>query len=473
MSLPGVFGTIQEKAIPATAGRDGTQTFMFGKASFGPTKPTPVNLANIDRIFGYEPQGSTLITQAKRYLRLGGLNLTIVRVVGPAATTGFVNIGSIARMTMAGPGDYSGFVTLAFSAGTTGSSRIAELETDGEYHTQEIFNVDDLVAWLQTVSPMYITGSKLADGALPAAGTSFSPSAGNADNNAVNSSSYAMAAYSGLTADLGTGAVVAPDCYDQATIETLAEFCSDSMLIGVRDMFADTSPTATWSAVGTNAQSMHALPGGGCLSYVYPAAVTRVDGQMRMLGQATAVAAAYSRTQKLVSPGQPGAGETYGKISDIVTVPEMGFSERSYLNDLGVICIVNRPNAGYVAYGNRVCVDPSSIKNKWHSGRRVYQAVWQDVTNGAQPFVHSKMPRSRLMDIENMAVAVCAKYEGLGDLDKAGFESAYIVDATSHEVNPNSSLKEGVVNISVGIRVSGVAETIFFTISVTALDQGF
>ena len=225
MPAPGVVVTTAVRSGPAGTPRaDSGQFFVIGLAERGPTvEPARLNsMGDYRRLFGERITYGSLFDSLALFFETGGAQAHVLRVVGPAATVGFVNgldgagvpLATV-RIDAASAGSWSSQITVQFSLGTNGvgtrrvTVRLAGVVVE-EYDS--LTNVASIVTRFSRSPYVRFTdlgSATLAPNNMPTAAAPLTLSAGTDDRAAVTTT-VLTAALEKLKIGLGDGAVAAP-----------------------------------------------------------------------------------------------------------------------------------------------------------------------------------------------------------------------------------------------------------------------
>lgn len=213
---PAVDVVLRSTPVPRSAPTDTGTSFVTGLTDKGPANvPTLVrSMADFERIFGLRQSYSLLYDSLDIYFREGGSEAYVSRIVGPAATTGFLNLldagAAVSLVASAlGPGANSNTISVGVRAGSAAGTYVlyvvvggVEVETSGDL-------VDQNAGVLWAKNSQYIRVALGAAADNPAVAAAAALSAGNDDRAAITDTQR-QAAVDAFTKDLGPGAVWEP-----------------------------------------------------------------------------------------------------------------------------------------------------------------------------------------------------------------------------------------------------------------------
>ncbi|RIJ76614.1 hypothetical protein D1871_11110 [Nakamurella silvestris] len=232
--MTGVTVTTSVRSGPTNpAGPSSGKAFLVGVAERGPADRavTVASLAQYEATFGSRTAYSGSLYDAVRvFFEEGGYEAVIGRVVGAAATVGFLSLKDRTAVTpldtvkinALSPGSWSTRVGIAILAGTAADTVkvVVHLDGQGVEAFDNIATPADLAARLTAsnyVRAVDMGAASVAPTNLPALLAVTPLSAGTDDRAAINAAKVVATANTLFGVDFGTGAVMAPG-YPAATI---------------------------------------------------------------------------------------------------------------------------------------------------------------------------------------------------------------------------------------------------------------
>lgn len=344
LNRPGTAVTLRTTPSNVAIATDTGVAFISGLTDRGPLTPKAVyNLDQFVSIFGDRQTYSPMYDWLDVFFREGGYKCYVSRVVGPSATTGFLNLldgaAAIALVASAiGPGAWSNQYKVSVSAGVAGGTfviRVLDINNNILEDSGDLLDNNAAVQWGQYSNYIRIAlGASANDPAVLAATVL---SAGNDDrNNAVDANW--LNALNQFAKDLGPGQV----CFPGRTTDTAhGQLLAHEQANG-RVALLDLPDTAT---VGTLQASAAAARDKSVACYtpwqIYPAAAGTV-GASRTVPPSALVAALCARNDAALGANHPAAGR-FGQSRYAYDVSQPAFSDavRNTLNASGVNVIRN------------------------------------------------------------------------------------------------------------------------------------
>lgn len=443
--------------------------FVAGLAERGPTEATQVrNLREFRQLYGERVSYGYLYDAADVFFRLGGTELYVVRVVGPAATKDAVTFtdgattpANTIRVESIGPGatDFSAAIQAGETAGTY---RIQISDTNGVLETSpDLVDNDAAVGWAEN-SP-YIRVVKL--GATDPAVAAATALTGGNDDQAAITDTQRIDAIARFSVGLGPGQVYYPGATTTAVHSALLEHASE------RNRFAllDAPNTAT---VATLISTADALGSGPEVSYgMLLAPWATIPGVVRNITrtvpysvvQAGLIAGTDGRTG---NPNIPAAG-TEGQANYALDVTQAYTdADRERLNTAGVN-IARLVYGSVRTYGYRTLADENNANYDGFveaSAARTRMAIVNEALAAGEDFAFDQISPSKVAEWDAHLRGVLDRYWRLGALFGDTAEEAYAVD-TGPAVNTPTTLADRQLNAALGVRISPFAEQVNIEIS--------
>lgn len=466
--MPGVSVTTATRSGPAAVDRaPGSTFFVAGLTERGRVDQAVLvrSLADFETTFGARVSYGFLHDAIRTFFAEGGTKAYVVRVVGPAATTGGVDLMdrsttvavATLRLTARGPGAWSGGVsaTVADNA-TTGTFSITL--TDGR--VTESFTglgtVADAVAAINARSTL-VSATDLGSAGndpRPAAGTT-TLTAGNDDRAAVVAADYVTALDNRAPTTLGAGAVAVPGMPSSSVGAGLIAHARTNRRIA---LLAAASGATSTDAVNA-AQALRGSQGSEGAGLFYPW-VTIPDGTTtRTIPPEAFVAGARARAHETEGPWRAPGGEISVArfVSGVAT--ELGRAAGDDLDALEVNAI--RVIAGSPRlYGWR-SLSADEANYALLTGRDVINDLVIDAERRLEQFVFRTIDaRRRLLgEVEAEVIGMVEPirlagglYELIGE-DGEVIDPGYLVN-TGAAVNTAETLARNEIHVEVGVRIS-------------------
>jgi len=360
MARPGTLVTIRETPVPRSAPTDTGTWFVAGQTERGLVTPQAVgSMADYTRIFGARVSYGMLYDALEAFFREGGRKAYVARTVGPAATTGFLNLMDNAaaislRADALGPGAFSSSITVQVSAGVAGGTFVLTVRESGVVKEVSPDLVDQAaaIAWAQYSN--YIRLSLGASALDPQVAAATALSAGTDDRANILDAHYETS-LNRFSRDLGPGQVSIPGRTTTQSYTDLLEHANANMRVALLDA-ADTATQATLLAAVATLRGVNGRFAGYFWPWVRIPGLT--SGTTRTVPPSAFVAGKAAASDVSNSPNRAIAGR-FGELTSAVSLSQDNplDSERTTLNDAGVNVI--KPLAGgFRIYGFRSLCDP-------------------------------------------------------------------------------------------------------------------
>lgn len=477
--MPGVVvstGTIAGPSAPARA--PSSQYFAAGLADRGPTDaPVQVNsFADFRARFGDRPSYGTLWDDIRTYFEEGGARAQVIRVVGPAATTGALAAALSDRAST--PDD-----TLNVTAVSQGawSSRVKVNVLDGATAATFRFQVllDDVVVedYSALTSPQHaisrINANSLYVRLSDAGSTSVAPqnnpkalnapvalAAGTDDRASVTATHY-TAALAKFTKGMGDGAVALPGIGQSVHAALIAHANANNRIALLASARGDTRDT-----LASYAASLDSERAGLFAPWVK---IPDDFGGTRAISPEGYVAASRSKAHEGSGPWRAAAGET--SKARFVVAPDQEFSSADGNLLDGAKVNVIRTIAGTVRlYGWRSL---SEDNDNWAmlTGAETLNRYVVEAESQLEPYLFGVIDSSGhlLASVRGTLIGIAQPMADAGGLyarvvDGEVLDPGYVVN-TDDVLNTTASLALNQILASVGLRVSPTAAQIFLTVS--------
>jgi hypothetical protein len=482
--LPGAELNILDVAEAAGVTSDTGVAFVIGQTPRGPLTPTLVeSYGALLRSHGARPANGVLHDAVETMFQTGLARAYVVRVVGPAATT--------ASKALVGTPSGTAVTFTASSPGAWGNSVKVEVVDAGSARIRIVVTLDDEIVGQ---SPAFATRSELlawwADvpldgpvsgvrqyGTLTAGATDSLPvvaaasaAAGGADDAAnVDADAYSTA-LDRITAEYGTGQLVAPGNGDDDVHLAMLEKASDTRC--QRIAVLDVDPTWNAAQILSHDAVLREAGNGQWGFTVGPRVrVPSPGGGIRWVPASAFWSGRAAYTDATEGVGQPPMGANYGESSYVMDV-EATYTddEREALNEAGHI-VVARVNRRPRIYGARTLADTfAHPAYKWVNGTRVvmrWRALAQVVLE-AYVGRRVKGDKGILVDLSSGLNAVSERERIDGNLYGDTAAEAFLIDTRFPSINSEQSLGEGWLKAYAEIKTPPVAERVQLNLAVRA-----
>lgn len=477
--MPGVVvstGTIAGPSAPARA--PSSQYFAAGLADRGPTDaPVQVNsFADFRARFGDRPSYGTLWDDIRTYFEEGGSRAQIVRIVGPAATTGalaaalqdrFATPDDTLNVTAVAPGAWSSRVKVNVLDGATAATfRIQVL-------------LDDVVAedYSALTSPQHAISRvnatslliRLADAGSTSAAPQNNPkalvapvalAAGTDDRASVTGTHY-TAALAKFTKGMGDGAVALPGIGQSVHAALIAHADANNRVALLASARGDNR-----DALASYAASLDAERAGLFAPWVK---IPDDFGGTRAISPEGYIAASRSKAHESQGPWRAAAGEN--SKARFVLAPDQEFSSSDGdLLDNSKVNVIRTIAGSVRLYGWRSL---SEDFDNWSmlTGADLINRYVTAAGEALEPYLFGTIDSSGhlLASVRGVLIGIAQPMADAGGLfsriiDGEVLDPGYVVN-TDDVLNPTASLALNRIFASVGLRVSPTAALIFLTVS--------
>lgn len=470
--MPGVNVTTVTRTGPTTPNlAPSGQLFVVGLAGRGSTT-TPVlirGLADFESKFGSRVAYSHLYDNIATFFEEGGSQAYVIRVVGPAATTGTAIVpdratpAAVNTVTFSAKdaGSWSSGVTVTVDDLTGGIVEFI-VSLDGSpverYTATTISEVVSVFADSQYVVATSLGSSTVAPGNMPAEGV-YTLSAGTDDRAAVTASHY-TAALALFTLGLGDGAVAIPGVGTSVHAALINHARTNR-----RVALLSHSETASATDLKTAAAALNSEYAGLFAPWVQ---ISTPSGT-RFTSPEGYVAAVRNRAQIEAGPWRAPAGQ----IAIARSVIGLKFEyDRTVGDDLDAnkVSVIRRINNSVRLYGWRslssdtanyaLLIGRDTLNSLvWASEARLEQYVFQTVDGKGQLLSAINGTLVGILEPIRQAGGLYERFNDNGDLVDPG----YLVE-TGSTVNTIENLANNEVKARVSVRVSPSAALISVTI---------
>lgn len=465
MPRPGVDVSLLNVPGTVSVETDSGVWFVVGQTERGPTGPRRItSLNDYANIFGARVSYSVLYDALETYFREGGAVAWISRVVGPAATTGTVNLlDSGAAVSLVaksdGPGAWSSSYKIQVLAGSaTGLFVIRILDTNNVVleDSGDLPTNDAAVAWSNYSNYVTLTLGASANNPAVAAAVAFP--AGNDDRNNITDAQW-QTALDAFGTTLGPGQVSEPGRTTTTAFTQLTGHAETHNRVALLDM--PNVPTAATLIAITNKSRFAAK----FAPWVVVPGLT--FGTIRTVPPSALIAGLCARNDASFGANTPSAGNNgVSLFATDLSQPDWNDTDRASLNNAGVNVI--RRYLGIRNYGWRSAADPVADKN-WlpFNNSRLYIALTAELNAVGENYVFAEVDGingSAINGLHGACAGVMKEHYDLGELFGDQPDEAFVVD-TGSEVNTPTTIANLELHAIVYTRMAPFGEWVQIQIS--------
>ncbi len=317
---------------PPTAGPVSGRYFIVGQTQKGPTTPTIVrSMREYRLVFGARTGGASMYDAAELALRAGVAELVVCRAYGPAAAAATISLdsGKIV-VTAKNVGAYANAFTAEWTESTKTLTVVSDLATEAYTGT----TAAELIAAANASPTIVVTSS----GTLP----SNNVTATNLANGTDDYGNVVWATVlSGITPDLGPGAIATPGVAHATTGQALCTHASTNDRLALLTAASGTALSGATSAAST----ARAYTGSSHAVLVWPyVKVPDGTGASRLVDPTAFVAALRARAHA-VGIGESAMAERYARrVVDVE--PEIAVTSANWVTANAARVSVVRTIAG-------------------------------------------------------------------------------------------------------------------------------
>tara|TARA_Y100000310_G_scaffold115762_1_gene114367 strand:+ start:1105 stop:2595 length:1491 start_codon:yes stop_codon:yes gene_type:complete len=482
--MPGVVITTAVRTGPSTSTvRDSSQAFFVGFALRGPTtKAVKVeSIADFEATYGGYQSYGYLQPTVETFFEEGGSQCYIVRIAGPAATSGVHKLlddsaGDSLTLTANGPGDWSANMTFTVTAGSVANSVAVTLY----YYGTEVFTtgncttVDQILGTINgsTVASRYVVAAGLGTGLPAVLGStaltySDQPSSGTTastdDRSNVTTAQYTTA-LTLFNHAYGTGCVANPESAATAVYQGLIAHANTYNRIALLHPTATQTAAQAETFTETITAAESNLEHAACY-FPWINVPTSTAGVTRLIPPDGYVAAVRARAHNQTGAHQPAAGIISNARWVVSTESEVDLTTGNTL-DVALCNAIRVINGTIRIYGAR-SLSADNANFRYITGQDVVNGVVTQANAKLEDLVFSVIDgrssifnsiQARLIAILEPLREAGALYEAF-DVNGKRIDSGYTVVCNA-ATNPTASLADGIVKAKIGLRVSGVGDKI-------------
>lgn len=479
MTAPGI--QIRERAaLPSpTPPTDTSILFVVAPAAQGPTGPRLIQ--SLDQAFGANgvygaarDATSYLYDTLDVFFREGGTKAYVARVTGTSATAGARTLkdGSAVDtlvVTANGPGTWGNSLTVAVIAGVAAGTYALQIALSGVVVEQsvDLTTIQDAVQWASQ-SSKYVTAAQTGTAGVPTTVAAASLSGGN-DGSAIADANY-TAALTQFPDTLGPGQVAAPGRTTSTVQLALLTHASNNNRFALIDLADSSSPSTLASATSALAGST-ARYGMAFAPWVQVQGVAA--GTTRLVPPSAVAAGLISRTDGVLGPGTPAAGEQGQSATAIgLTQNFTVTTDRDTLNNAGVN-IFRSMFGGIRLYGFRSLANPSSGQPYLQASQdRYIMGLRSRLAAAAESFAFQKIDGQGhiFLKLQGALSGVLLEDYAADELYGDTPQDAFYVDV-GPSVNTSDTVSRGELHAVCGVRVAPFAELVIVEIAKIPITQ--
>lgn len=460
LTRPGHVVTLRSTPSSPSIPTDTGVAFVVGLTDRGPLEPRLVNnMAEFVSVFGDRQTYSPMYDWLDVYFREGGNRAYVSRVVGPAATSGFLNLldagAAISLVANAiGPGAWSAGYKVQVAAGVgAGTFVIRVLDASNVVLEDSGDLLDTLAASQWAQFSKYIRLNLGASANDPAVMAPTALSAGNDDRAAATDATW-LAGANRFVKDLGPGQIVMPGRTTDTAHAQLIDHANNNNRVALLDL-PDSPTQGTLQASVAAARSN---PAAGFSPWIKVPGV--VAGAPRTIPPSALIAGLVARNDPSLGANHPAAGR-FGasRFAYDLSQPDWDDTTRNALNSSGVNAI-RRLNGQIVVYGWR----STSLDSNWldFGNSRLLMAISAELDAVSESFLFEDIDGQNGHTIEEFhtgLVGVCMDYYQSRQLFGDTANQAFNVD-TGPGVNTLLTIAANELHAVVSLRMAPMAEFI-------------
>lgn len=442
--------------------------FVAGLSDRGPANNPQLimSLNQFVQVFGNRQSYSVLYDCIEEYFREGGNEVYVSRVVGPAATTGLLNLldGTAAVsliVNASGPGAWSANYKIVVYTATEGFGiQVQDASANILEDSGVLPNQQAAVQWSQFSNYVRITlGASLLNPAVIAA---TSLSAGLDDRTNVTDAQW-LAALTAITADLGPGQVSAPGQTSVTRHSQLVTHAINNNRVALLDLID--SPTVGTLTGNLPSFSTSTRFAAAFAPWVVIPGVT--SSSTRTIPPSPLIAGMIARNDPTLGVDAAAAGRQ-GVSNYAIHLSQNNWDDitRQTLN-AGGVNVVRQIGSEILNYGWRSLADPVNDQNWLDFGNaRLYMGLSDELNAIGDTYVFLNIDGQQgttVADFHNDIAAALLVHYNQGDLFGDTSDDAFIVD-TGVGVNTLQTIANLELHAVVQVRMSPFAEYVMIQV---------
>jgi hypothetical protein len=458
-----IVSTPPSRAVPTDTG----VWFASGLAEKGPTDKAQVitSLSEYVRYFGQRVSYGMLYDAMDVFFREGGSKAYLTRLVGPAAVTAFVDLGTggVAKVSASSPGAWGNSLNVAIVAGpTTGYIVVVTHDTiAGELErSPEFLDVASAVEW--SASSDWIRITDLAPAGNPIVQGPLNLATGADDQAGIVDATW-TASLLRFTRDLGPGQVSFP-----GRTTSVAHLALTAHAFGYnRTAILDAPDTNTKATILASLVAARVNGRWGAMYGPWVKAPGFISGTTRIVPPSPYVAGKIAkRDAQAGSPNAPAAGDNgEGDYVYDLSVAQLSDTDREEVNTAGFNAIIKKYNKIRI-YGWRSVADPAADPQWVNFGSsRMVMLVATLADQIGETFLFDEIDgQGRTINAWGSALTgMLMPYWDLGSLYGATAAEAFVVDV-GPTVNTPTTIQNRELRAAIAIKPSPFAEMIVIEI---------
>lgn len=477
---PGVnvatFTTAPTRTFPSDTGT----AFIPGLAEKGPTDRAVLvrSMREFTRIFGKRVSYGYLYDACDIYFALGGTQVYVARVVGPAATPDAVTLddaGAAPSLRVETPGENESTLTAEVVAGSVAGTFvlvIADTALGEELErSPDLADTDAAVAW--STRSNYVKVVKL--GANDPAVAAATPLAGGADDRAAITDTERAAALDLFPRDLGPGQVYYPGATTTAMHSALLTHAETRNRFAILD--ATDTPTRTIVLAQVTAQRSAAgvNPSHGILVGPWATVTGAQRNTTRTVPYSIIQGGLVARLDGLTGNPNLAAAGSEGEAPMVISLTQTySDADHEALNAGGVV-IAKMVYGRCRTYGWRTMADEAAADYDGFleaSAARLRMAITGRLLTGGEEFAFDQIDGAgqKISEFDSYARGVMDEYLAMGAVYGESAREAYTID-TGSSVNTPETILDRQLNVNIGMKTSPFAEEVNFLVSRVPINQ--
>lgn len=471
LNRPGSVVTLIQTPPTPSVPTDSGIAFVIGLSDRGPLFPVQINsLSEFVSIFGDRQTYSLLYDWLDVYFREGGNKAWISRVVGPAATTGSLNLldsgAAISLVVSAiGPGAWSSSYKIQVAAGV-GSGTFVIRVLDASNNVLE--DSGDLLT--QTAAVQWATRSayiRLALGASannPAVLAATALSAGNDDRANATDTQY-QAAWARFIKDLGPGQCASPGRTTDTAHSLIIAHAQATNRVAVLDL-PDSATVATLQASAAAARDK-----GAAVFAPWITVPGVASGPFRVVPPSALICGLCGRNDPTYGANHPAAGR-FGFSNFAYDLSQVAWDDPTVTTlTLSGVNVIRRYQGTIQVFGWR----STSTDTNWldFGNGRLYMAIAARLDADAQNFEFAEIDGqegSTINEFHSALAGTMMDFYSTGQLFGDTAPEAFVVD-TGPGVNTLQTIANQELHAVVAVRMATMAEFVQISIAKVPVTQ--
>jgi phage tail sheath protein FI len=462
MARPGTSVTLLETPGTISVPTDTGTWFAAGITERGPAN-TPTLIMSLNQfiqVFGARQSYSVLYDCIEEFFREGGNRCYVSRVIGPAPTTGTLNLNDSVPSTSLivsgnGPGSYSSNYKVAVYTGTEGFGiQVTDLNGNILEDSGILPNQAAAVQWSQYSNYIRIALGTSTNNPVTVAATALS--AGNSDRANITDTQWATA-INAFTSNYGPGQVSAPGQTSATRYSQLVTLAATTGRVALLDL---TDSATSGTLIGSlPAYTLNTRYAAAFAPWIIIPGIT--SQSTRTIPPSPMIAGMIARNDPSLGTDAASAGQQgLTRYAIGLSQPDWDDPTRLSLSNAGVN-VVRNLHGIIQNYGWRSLADPVNDFNWIDFGNaRLYMELSVELDTIGEDFVFDKIDGQQgkvVNDFHNALVGVLLARYNAGDLFGDTSDDAFSVD-TGPSVNTLQTIANLELHAVVQVRMSPFAE---------------